>query len=131
MSGRSSSLNSSGIICSLCAFFYAHSSQLLSLIRPAAPTLVLCTNSFFKHEFRNVRNFFQPPIYSYGYTPFRIIRRKFSSYPQNLLVRLKLFFNSLSSRSFVFFVLHLSHPSNAVYSSEIFISSISSPHLSH
>ena len=70
-------------------------------------------------------------MYSYGYTPFRIIRWNFSSHPQNVLVWLKFFFKTLLSRSFVFFVLHLSHPNNAVYSSEIFISSITFLHLSH
>ena len=64
--------------------------------------------------------FFQLSMYSYGYTPFRIIRQKFSLHLQNLLVRLKFFFNALLSRSVVFFVLHFSHPNNAVYSSNFY-----------
>ena len=73
----------------------------------------------------------QSSIYLYGYTSFRIIRPNFSPHLQNLLVWLKFFFNNPLSRSSVFFILHLSHPNNAAYSSEIFISFMSSLHLSH
>ena len=58
--------------------------------------------------------FLQASMYSYGYTPFRIIRRNFSSHSQDLLVWLKFFFNTSSSRSFVYFILHLSHPNDAM-----------------
>ena len=44
MSVSSSSLNLLGIIHSPCAFFYDHSTQQPTLIRPAMPGLVQCKN---------------------------------------------------------------------------------------
>ena len=43
----------------------------------------------------------------------------------------KLFFSTLSSRSFPFFILHCSYSSNAMYLLQIFTNSISFSHLSH
>ena len=50
------------------------------------------------------RNFSKLFIYSYRYTPFRIIKRNISSQLQYPLLWLKFFFNTISSRSLVIFV---------------------------